>query len=280
MNSLLIHIAVLFAALVAIVLLVVFRRRQTSKSFKRLAEEAEQSKQQIIIEQQRNRQLKQEMTNNISHELKTPVSSIRGYLEILLGDKPIDDERRRYFLERCYQQTLRLSDLINDVSLINKLEESADLFPLEPLSLRPLADEAIADLADKAAAHNITIYNNLSDSLAINGNHSLLYAIFRNLVENAISYAGNGVTVAIECYKQDDDSYYLHFYDTGCGVENEYLAKIFDRFLRIDQGRSRKSGGTGLGLSIVKHAVQFHGGNIYAKNREGGGLEFFLSLKK
>ena len=280
MNSSLIYIVIFFAALVAIVLLVVFRRRQTSKSFKRLAEEAEQSKQQIIIEQQRNKQLKQEMTNNISHELKTPVSSIRGYLEILLSDKPIDDERRRYFLERCYQQTLRLSDLINDVSLINKLEESADLFPLEPLSLRSLADEAIADLADKAVSHHITIYNNLSDSLAINGNHSLLYAIFRNLVENAISYAGDGVTVAIECYKRDDDSYYLHFYDTGCGVENEYLTRIFDRFLRIDQGRSRKSGGTGLGLSIVKHAVQFHGGNIYAKNRDNGGLEFFFSLKK
>ena len=280
MNASVIHIIVLTVALVAIVLLMVFRRRQTAKSYQRLAEEAEQSKQQIIIEQQRNQQLKQEMTNNISHELKTPVSSILGYLEILLGDKPLDDEKRRYFLERCNQQAHRLSDLIRDVSLINKLEESADLFPLESLSLRAVADEAIHDLSDKAASQKISIYNNLSESLVINGNHSLLYAIFRNLVENAISYAGSEVTVCVECYKTDDTHYYLHFYDTGCGVDNQYLSRIFDRFLRIDQGRSRKSGGTGLGLSIVKHAVQFHSGNIYAKNRDNGGLEFFFSLRK
>ena len=242
MNASVIHIIVLTVALVAIVLLMVFRRRQTAKSYQRLAEEAEQSKQQIIIEQQRNQQLKQEMTNNISHELKTPVSSILGYLEILLGDKPLDDEKRRYFLERCNQQAHRLSD--------------------------------------KAASQKISIYNNLSESLVINGNHSLLYAIFRNLVENAISYAGSEVTVCVECYKTDDTHYYLHFYDTGCGVDNQYLSRIFDRFLRIDQGRSRKSGGTGLGLSIVKHAVQFHSGNIYAKNRDNGGLEFFFSLRK
>ena len=98
------------------------------KQEQQLRAEAEASKQQIVAEQARNRQLKQEMTSNIAHELKTPVSSIRGYLEILLGDKPVDEEQRHHFLERCYSQTLRLSDLINDVSLINKLEESDDLF--------------------------------------------------------------------------------------------------------------------------------------------------------
>ena len=95
-----------------------FLQRRTVRRYRQLAEEQRQAKQQIITEQQRNRQLKQEMTSNIAHELKTPVSSIRGYLEILLGDKPIDDEKRKTFLERSYQQTLRLSDLINDVSLI------------------------------------------------------------------------------------------------------------------------------------------------------------------
>ena len=114
----------------------------------------------------------------------------------------------------------------------------------------------------------------------IQGNHNLVYSIFRNLLENTIQYAGENLEAGIECYKQDSERYYLRFYDTGAGVDPAYLPRLFDRFLRIDEGRSRKTGGTGLGLSIVKHAVIFHGGDIYVRNRENGGLEFFFSLKK
>ena len=268
---------------VAIVMLVwfAFRLHKQVRNEQMLRAEAEESKQQIIVEQTRNRQLKQEMTSNIAHELKTPVSSIRGYLEILLGDKPVDEEQKHYFLERCYRQTLRLSDLINDVSLINKLEESQDLFTKEPVNVRALAEEAMVELAQSAEEHKITILDELPRGIVVTGNSMLIYSIFRNLIENAIVHAGDGVTVGMGCYQPDDEGrYYLHLYDTGRGVGNEYLPRLFDRFLRIDEGRSRKSGGTGLGLSIVKHAVMFHGGDIYAKNREGGGLEFFFSLKK
>ena len=270
---------ILIGALLCCLVLVLLQRRTVSR-LKELASEQENAKQQIIVEQERNRQLKQEMTNNIAHELKTPVSSIRGYLEILLGDKPIDDAKKKYFLERSYQQTLRLSDLINDVSLINKLEESADLFPLTTVNVNDAVREALHELEDKAREHNIQIKCILPDPIEIQGNHSLLYAIFRNLIENSIEHAGDNCTICMECYKSDDTRHYLHFYDTGSGVANEYLPKLFDRFLRIDEGRSRKKGGTGLGLSIVKHAVHFHGGDIYAKNRDEGGLEFFFSLKK
>lgn len=246
-----------------------------------LREESEASKQQIIVEQTRNRQLKQEMTNNIAHELKTPVSSIRGFLEILLGDKPIAEDQRRYFLERCYSQTLRLSDLINDVSLINKLEEANDLFNREPVNVWERADEAIRELQPNAEQQHIVIHNDLPKEMVIEGNNLLLYSIFRNLTENSITHAGEGVSIHIACYKPEDENhYFIQFYDTGKGVSNEFLPKLFDRFVRIDEGRSRKSGGTGLGLSIVKHAVLFHGGDIYVKNREEGGLEFFFSLKK
>ncbi len=267
-------------------LLVVFlainhlRQRKLIRQLQELAHSLEESKQQIIQEQNRNRQLKQEMTNNIAHELKTPVSSIRGFLEILLGDKPVDEERKHYFLERCYSQTLRLSDLINDVSLINKLEESSDLFPQESLSLTAIVDEAVQELEEQCRNHHIRIVNTLEPPMQMVGNHSLIYSIFRNLLENVISYAGDGVDAGMECYKQDSERYYIRFYDTGSGVDNSYIPKLFDRFLRIDEGRSRKSGGTGLGLSIVKHAVLFHGGDIYVRNREGGGLEFFFSLRK
>lgn len=265
--------------LVTLVVTVLYQRKLI-RQIRTLAQQADESHKQILKEQERNRQLKQEMTNNIAHELKTPVSSIRGYLEILLSDKPIDEEKKRYFLDRCYGQTLRLSDLINDVSIINKLEESADLFPKEPIDVNAIAQEAIHELEDMAKDHHICIKNQLPASMPFSGNHSLVYAIFRNLVENALMYAGDGVDVVLESYKTSDERYYIHFYDTGKGVGNEYLAKIFDRFLRIEEGRSRKSGGTGLGLSIVKHAVLFHHGDIYAKNRDEGGLEFFFSLKK
>ena len=279
---------VILLILVVAILVLYIRLMLKNKRLRQLADEAEQSRREAEAAWQRNRQLKQEMTNNIAHELKTPVSSIRGYLEILLGDRPVDDERRRHYLERSYSQTLRLSDLIADVSVINKLEESADLFPRTEEDAAEVATEAISDLSDKAAAKGIVVQNNLPP-MPLTGNHELLYCIFRNLVENSIAYAGDGVNIVLETYEPirnsdlrppTSDLYYIHYYDTGKGVAVEYLLRLFDRFVRIDEGRSRQNGGTGLGLSIVKHSVLFHGGEIYAKNRPEGGLEFFFSLKK
>ena len=270
---------VILLILVVTILVLYIRLMLKNKRLKQMADEANRLRLEATEAERRNRQLKQEMTSNIAHELKTPVSSIRGYLEILLSDKPVDDERRRYFLDRCFRQTLRLSDLIQDVSIINKLEESADLFPRTEVDATEVAKEAIGDLADKAAAAGITIQNNLP-AMPLGGNHELLYCIFRNLVENSIAYAGSNINIVLETYKESPDHYFIHYYDTGKGVADEYLSRLFDRFVRIDEGRSRQNGGTGLGLSIVKHSVLFHGGEIYAKNREAGGLEFFFSLKK
>ena len=265
--------------LVVTIFVLYVRLMRKNKRFRQMADEANRLRHEAEAAWQRNRQLKQEMTSNIAHELKTPVSSIRGYLEILLSDKPVDDERRHYFLERSYRQTLRLSDLIQDVSIINKLEESSDLFPRTNVNAAEVAIEAVADFADKAVAAGITIQNNLPP-MPLQGNHELLYSIFRNMVENSISYAGEGIDIVLETYKESPDHYFIHYYDTGKGVADEYLSRLFDRFVRIEEGRSRQSGGTGLGLSIVKHAVLFHGGEIYAKNRPEGGLEYFFSLKK
>ncbi len=279
---------VILLILVVTILVLYIRLMLKNKRLEQMADEANRLRLEATEAERRNRQLKQEMTSNIAHELKTPVSSIRGYLEILLSDKPVDDERRRYFLDRCFRQTLRLSDLIQDVSIINKLEESADLFPRTEVDATEVAKEAIGDLADKAAAAGITVGNNLP-TMPLNGNHELLYCIFRNLVENSIAYAGSNINIVLETYKESPDYYYIHYYDTGKGVADEYLSRLFDRFVRIDEGRSRQNGGTGLGLSIVKHSVLFHGGEIYARNRGSGvgpadnrtsGLEYFFSLKK
>lgn len=265
--------------LVVTILVLYIRLMLKNKRLEQMADEANRLRLEATEAERRNRQLKQEMTSNIAHELKTPVSSIRGYLEILLSDKPVEDDRRRYFLDRCFRQTLRLSDLIQDVSIINKLEESADLFPRTEVDATEVAKEAIGDLADKAAAAGISIQNNLP-AMPLGGNRELLYCIFRNLVENSIAYAGSNINIVLETYKDSPDHYFIHYYDTGKGVADEYLSRLFDRFVRIDEGRSRQNGGTGLGLSIVKHSVLFHGGEIYARNREGGGLEYYFSLKK
>ena len=270
---------VILLILVVTILVLYIRLMLKNKRLRQMADEANRLRLEASEAERRNRQLKQEMTSNIAHELKTPVSSIRGYLEILLSDKPVDDERRRYFLDRCFRQTLRLSDLIQDVSIINKLEESADLFPRTEVDATEVAKEAIGDLADKAAAAGISIQNNLP-AMPLGGNRELLYCIFRNLVENSIAYAGSNINIVLETYKDSPDHYFIHYYDTGKGVADEYLSRLFDRFVRIDEGRSRQNGGTGLGLSIVKHSVLFHGGEIYARNREGGGLEYYFSLKK
>lgn len=283
---------VILLVLVVAIFVLYIRLMLKNKRLRQMADEANRLRREAEAAWQRNRQLKQEMTSNIAHELKTPVSSIRGYLEILLGDRPVDNERRRHYLERSYSQTLRLSDLIQDVSIINKLEESADLFPRTAVDAAEVAAEVINDLSDRADSHGITVNNRLP-AMPLNGNHELLYCIFRNLVENSISYAGEGAGIVLETYEPvrtasansqfsilNSQFYYIHYYDTGKGVPDEYLSRLFDRFVRIGEGRSRADGGTGLGLSIVKHAVLFHGGEIYAKNRPEGGLEYFFSLKK
>lgn len=233
-----------------------------------------------ISSAEKNRLLKQEMTNNIAHELKTPVSSIRGYIETLLEQQNIDPDKRKFFLERTYTQVTRLSELIRDVALITKTEEAADLFEKETVNLHDTLEEIAGDLGDRLRENHITIENHVDETVEIEGNHTLLYSIFRNLIDNAISYAGTNITVCIDQYLEDNEFYYFSLYDTGCGVGEEHLERIFDRFYRINEGRSRKTGGSGLGLSIVKNAVLFHKGQISAKNRKNGGLEFIFSLRK
>ena len=108
----------------------------------------------------------------------------------------------------------------------------------------------------------------------------MLYSIFRNLIDNAIAYAGKGTVIKISCFRADEQYYYFTFADNGTGVPDEHLSRIFERFYRVDKGRSRKLGGTGLGLAIVKNAVALHGGTISARNAQGGGLEFVFKLQR
>lgn len=233
-----------------------------------------------VTKAEKNKLLKQQMSNNITHELRTPVSSIRGYLETILDCSNLKEERKIYFLKKAHAQVVRLTDLIRDVALITKTEEAADLMPREEVKIAQVVEDAQEELHDQFERTGIQIFTSFPSSLAIHGNYSLIYSIFRNLMENSLRYAGDGTEIHITCYNEDDEWAFFSVYDTGKGVPEEHLSRLFERFYRVSEGRTRDNGGTGLGLSIVKNAVLFHSGDISVRNRKEGGLEFLFTLKK
>lgn len=233
-----------------------------------------------ITSQEHENELKRQLTQNISHELKTPVSSIMGYMESILDNPEIAPDRQRFFIERSFVQAQRLSSLLQDITILNKIEESNQLFEREMCDVAQTIDDVINDVQLQIEDKHFDIVKEYTKPLPINGNRSLLYSIFRNLLDNALNYAGENTRIRINCYREDDYFYYFSFSDNGIGIPEEHLSKIFERFYRIDKGRSRKLGGTGLGLAIVKNAVQFHKGNISAKSSPEGGITFVFSLQK
>lgn len=224
--------------------------------------------------------MKRQLTQNVSHELKTPVSSIQGYLETILSNPDLDPERCRFFLERCYSQSTRLTGLLRDISVLNRLDEASALFDLTEVNIPKLIAEIEKECSQEMEIRHITTEVILPGNPTVIGNNSLLYSIFRNLYDNAIAYAGEGVKITVNCYKEDPKYYYFSFSDNGVGIATEHINRIFERFYRVDKGRSRKMGGTGLGLSIVKNSVHFHKGQISAKSSPGRGVAFFFTLKK
>ena len=233
-----------------------------------------------VTRAEKSRILKQQMSNNITHELRTPVSSIRGYIETILECKGLSDDRKRYSLERAHTQVIRLSELIRDVAIITKVEEAPETMHKETLMPCEIVNDVIEELDSKIKDADMQVYNRIDPEIKIFGNYSLVYSIFRNLVENSVRYAGRGTEVCVECYNSDDDFCYFNFYDTGKGCPEEHLLRLFERFYRAEEGRTRELGGSGLGLSIVRNAVTFHHGNISVRNRKEGGLRFLFTLQR
>jgi two-component system phosphate regulon sensor histidine kinase PhoR len=230
--------------------------------------------------EEKNTRLKKQMTSNIAHELRTPVTSIRGYLETLLSCPDLPQEKKQAFLERAYNQTLRLSELISDMALISKMEEKSSSFAKVDVDLYEVANEVFFEFDEKIAAKGVNVENRIVSGTLIYGNRTLLYTILRNMVENSLKYAGDGITLHLEYTGFTDKYISLTYYDTGAGVADSHLERIFERFYRVSEGRTRDDGGSGLGLSIVKNAVAFHGGTIKAKNRPEGGPQFLFSLQR
>lgn len=212
--------------------------------------------------------LKKQLTNNINHELKTPVASILVCLE-LLRDHPemLSEEKKLELNDRIFANAQRLNSLLKDVAAITRMDEGEEMIEKAPVNLAELVNDVVAEERLRTSM-NITVD---MPQLKISGNRQLLESIFRNLIDNAISYSGGSEIVI----KADNEGNFT-VSDNGCGVPDEHLPHIFERFYRIDKGRSRAAGGTGLGLSIVRNAVGIHGSDISVTN--DGGLQFRFRL--
>lgn len=231
-----------------------------------------------IREEQEKIRIKRQLTNNINHELKTPVASMQVCLETLLSDIPLSEEKRQELIERCYVNNVRLRRLLEDISLITRLEDGRQIISKEEVVINDVLDEIIEEVEMMSEEERMDLHVDFNEKIVVSGNHSLISSIFRNLIENSFAYSG-GDNIYITLLKNDENECLIRFEDDGCGVEDKQLTRLFERFYRVDKGRSRKKGGTGLGLAIVKHAVLFHGGAISACNRLEGGLQFDFSLK-
>ena len=197
-----------------------------------------------ISRQEEESRMKRQLTQNVSHELKTPVSSIQGYLETILSNPDLSPDKRQFFLERCYSQSTRLTGLLRDISVLNRLDEASEMFDLTEVNITKLIAEIQKECSQDMEEKHITSEIILPGDPTVFGNNSLLYSIFRNLYDNAIAYAGENIRITVNCYKEDPKYYYFSFSDNGVGIPEEHINRIFERFYRVDKGRSKAQGGT------------------------------------
>jgi two-component system OmpR family sensor kinase/two-component system phosphate regulon sensor histidine kinase PhoR len=173
-----------------------------------------------------------------------------------------------------------LAELLDHIAVLNKLEEGAGFYGLEQVSVRSIVEEVTDSLRIRIDENGAMVEIDIPEDVVVRGNPVLLNSIFQNLFDNTLNYAGDNVYISLSMYFEDDSFYHFRYSNDGRSVDERHLSRLFERFYRVDKGRSRKMGGSGLGLAIVKHAVQFHRGDITAKNRPGGGVEFLFSLAR
>jgi two-component system, OmpR family, phosphate regulon sensor histidine kinase PhoR len=223
--------------------------------------------------------LRRDFVANVSHELKTPIASIKGFVETLLDGALDDPEDAARFLKIVAGQADRLNSIIEDLLALSKIErseEAADL-PLEPTDVKKVLEAAINDCQTKAAERRIEVRLNCDDRIQATANSPLLEQAVVNLLDNAIKYSEPGSAVRIVS-AQSPAEVTIAVVDQGCGIEAEHLPRLFERFYRVDRARSRKLGGTGLGLAIVKHIVAAHHGRITVESAFGAGSTFTIHL--
>ena len=250
------------------------------KKLKRTIQERDDNMRNAIFEEQEKVRIKQQLTSNINHEIKTPVHAIQACLETVVNNRDtFDKETILSLIDKAYQNVQRLCSLLHDISVLTRITEAGDQIKKSPVNINEVLDTVAGDVSQFPPEKQMRVHINVPGKMVVQGNDTLIEAIFHNLLINALSYSG-GRDIFIDMIEETPEYYKFRFADNGVGVDAEHLNHLFERFYRVDEGRSRKLGGTGLGLAIVKNAILFHQGTVTVKNRLSGGLEFTFTIHK
>jgi len=224
--------------------------------------------------------IRQDFVANVSHELRTPLTTIKGYAETLL-EGAIKEDVAFQFVQVIKKHTDRLTKIVEDLLILSKIESKEFQLKMEVISIRDLIDDVIDFVKEPAEKKRISISRNeIPSSMSVEADRNYLEQVLINLLDNAIKYSPEGGMITISAIEKDPGEIQFSIKDNGIGIPKEDLPRIFERFYRVDKGRSQELGGTGLGLSIVKHLVQAHGGKVWVDSQLGKGSTFYFALPK
>ncbi|MYL50337.1 PAS domain-containing protein [Halobacillus litoralis] len=224
-------------------------------------------------------QMRKDFVANVSHELKTPITSIRGFSETLLDGAMKDEKMLEQFLQIILKESGRLQSLIQDLLELSKLERDDFLLNVEQIEVQRLLNDLLPIVEQHAEQRQVKLHASVQGNTWIQGDSSRLKQVFMNLLTNAINYSGDEGEVTLE-FQESENHVTIKISDNGVGIPEEEISRIFERFYRVDKARSRNSGGTGLGLAIVKHIVEAHEGTIHVESEVDVGTAFYVELPK
>lgn len=222
--------------------------------------------------------IRKEFVANVSHELKTPLTSISGFIETLQAGAAENPEIRTKFIDIIAIETSRLKRLIEDLLVLSDIENKKDTTDKEPICIKQAVEETITTLAPIAEQKQVRILTLYDKQASIYGSTDRFRQMLINLIENAIKYSNEGGRIWVSA-KVIDGNTQVSVRDEGIGIDEEHLDRLFERFYRVDKSRSKKAGGTGLGLSIVKHIAALFEAELTVESREGEGTTFFITFK-
>ncbi len=233
---------------------------------------------QDVTEMSHLEQVRRDFVANASHELKTPISAIRGFIETIIDDPKMPKEILQQFIERTGNQVNRLNNIVQDLIHLSRFDSQAGVMTVASVDLVPLLHQVHAEILDDAKLADVRIeIDNQQESLVVHGDKEALHQMIRNLADNGIKYSGAGGKVSL-VINQSDNHAIIEVVDQGIGISSEDQQRIFERFYRVDRARSRERGGTGLGLSIVKHIAQSHNGTVQVHSQIDKGSTFSVRI--
>ena len=244
------------------------------------AEEWAEAKEEELRQMKKDESYRREFIGNVSHELKTPIFNIQGYVQTLLDGGLQDDTINMKYLQRADKSVERMINIVEDLEVISRLETEQLVSDIQSFNINNLVNEVFEQLEMRANEMDISFeLNNQSNTNFVNGDRAKLQQVFINLVSNSIKYGKKGGKTIVRILDMDDNIL-VEVADNGIGIDQISLSRLFERFYRVDKNRSREIGGTGLGLAIVKHILEGHNQTISVRSTKGVGSTFRLFWKK